>query len=477
MKKARSVSHVQFDISNKKSLKQLQKRAKFTYVDMYQGKEGRKYAAITKQRKFHDLLEKLSHPPLKIAEIAILGKNGFGAVATDDIPLLKGNKDVPLGIYWGKLEKEGKEGSSYIFTLSKHEIDACKYGNWTRFVNHSKNNYNVIAKQKTLVCGKNRLSYIEYALNKPVKAGQQLLVDYGPNYEFDRKHQIFLNPSNGVLSSNELFSRFQDVYEPVKGRLLDVCKKLIPHADKLFAPAHYMQILQGKAIYSATAKKHIPVELPVLVAAKNGSIGVDSKQAGVTALMLAAYIGNPSATSMLIKKYRANVEQQNIRTGHTALFYAVQGDATPTAKANIVKQLIDKGIDLTTQDRDGNTILHWCVLNKDLASLKFLFTYSKSKHEAFDVIEIHNRDEFDPITCAIANGEYKIASYLMQIFTKHFNSSVFDRRHNEWLLPIVKKIMRKTPVSSLKKTIKFLLENGVDQNQAARKVLLQYANE
>ena len=241
MKKFYQKTAVEFDINNQNDMRLLQKQANFTYTDQYLGKEGKRLNNVFKQSKFKQFLEKYRNPPLKVAQIAILGNHGFGVLATEDIKLSKGRKEKKLGIYWGELSHESSHLSPYIFTLSHREIDAKKYGNWTRFVNHSKGNFNVIANQKTAMISNKRLPYIEYALVKNVKAGEQLLIDYGPEYEFDKKHQIFLNPSTNSLKSSEIFKLYD--YVPIKGALLNVCRELIPNARKLYGPKNFVSML------------------------------------------------------------------------------------------------------------------------------------------------------------------------------------------------------------------------------------------
>lgn len=471
MKRVREEVCNEFNINNKKSLADLQKRAKFTYVNMYQGKEGKKYHGVLKHPKFQKFLQKLNSQPLEVAEIAILGKNGFGVLATENIQIKKGGRDRTLGVYWGKLVHEGKEDSPYIFTISKNEIDARKYGNWTRFVNHSKGNYNVVAKQKTFVSGKIRFSYIEYALIKSVKAGQQLLVDYGPNYEFDKKHQIFLNPSNGLLHSRELYVKHKEVYAPLTTSLAAVYRELIPDAMGLFGPVLFTQMLSGAIIQSAKNKNAFSAELPILRADKRGNILDDRKQSGITTLMLAAYIGNEKAVHALIKSCGANIEQQNTMDGHTSLFYAIKSKCSPIKKDRIVKMLIDADIQLSTQDKEGHTALHWCVEFGNLRLLKLIFSDRKSKANALEALDVQDRECLDPLAYALAKGQLEIAAYLMGIFKNRYKISYFHKRHNEWLLPVIKLILAEHNQNSLPPLMKLLMKNEFHNNAAAMLVL------
>jgi len=309
----------------------------------------------------------------------MLGKHGFGVLATEDLRIEKGKTTKSLGIYWGELSTNGGADSNYVFVVSKYEVDAEKYGGWTRFVNHSKGNYNVVALEKSFKLGKLRLPYIEYALLNDVKAGEQLLVDYGPDYEFDPKHQIFLNPSNNENNVADFYRSHRSHYCLLKGELLTVCQQLIPKAEKLYIPR--------SASYA---------ELPILQANKKGQLLQDRKQHGLTLLMLAAYLGKVKQVIALLQNDNVNVNQENANNGYNALFYALQSQVKPAIKKRIVTLLLNANINIETQDKNGLTALHWCAKLGLVSLLKLMLSNKHSKDEAKVALRLRDREGLTP---------------------------------------------------------------------------------
>lgn len=375
----------QYDISKSSDIAELERQANFNYIDRYQCQSGKRFKRIFKHPAFKKFLKKYEHPDILVAPIALLGKKGFGVVAAKDIKIPKKKETQPLGIYWGKLLLEASPNSSYIFMVSKYEIDANKHGNWTRFVNHSKGNYNVIAVQKSFNLGKLRLPYIEYALLEDVKAGDQLLVDYGPDYEFDPKHQLFLNPSNNALNVKEFYQQHRKVYKNIK----------LANNKKLLVPKY----------------AHVN-DFPILELDNQGKLLRDHLQQGVTLLMVAAYEGDTKQIRELLKNERVNINQENIKTGYNALFYAIHSKVSLAKQMNAVKLLLDAGIRIETQDKDGYTALHWCIKRNNLPLLKLIFTNKNSKEEASEALKIKDRKNLTPYQLAMADKNLDIALYL-----------------------------------------------------------------
>jgi len=121
-------------------------------------------------------------------------KIGYGVFAEEDIEL-----DDMIGEYTGELISSKKAqklmdqdpcGADFfmhtgaLHTLEKNNqptnlyVDAKKYGNFTRFINHSANpnidNFSIL--------GHDKLCHIIVVACRPIKRGEQLLIDYGPGY-------------------------------------------------------------------------------------------------------------------------------------------------------------------------------------------------------------------------------------------------------------------------------------------------------
>jgi hypothetical protein len=452
------MTNQRYDLKSKNDLARLEKRARFTYIDLYRGREGKKLKSLYAKKAFQDLLNKYPMPALHVCPIAILGGKGLGVVAAQDLEIPKGRQSKGLGIYWGELLLEAPETSSYIFTLSKQEIDARKFGSWPRFVNHSAADYNVVSFQRSHKIGKVRLSYIEYAIIKPVKRGEQLLIDYGPTYVFDSGHRLFLNPSNGALSFSDIYKLNEKHYSVLTGKALRVCKRLAPQVKKWYAPTALTMLLDDA---KARPRFKLDPVMPIIQAGSSGRVIDDAKQQGLSILMLAAYMGKVKTVETLLKRYRANVNQQNIRTGHNALVYTIEGDAGLSAKMKLIKLLIKSGANVSVQDHHGQTALHWCVKMRNLPLLKYICSISKSKDEVMDLINVVDDDDLCPITYAISLGEKSIAAYLLDIYQRHFRENFFNPRHNDWLLSIFKKVVTKRTATAMRM---MLLKKGLSKN-------------
>lgn len=478
MKYPRKKAPTEFDIHHRDGLSALQQRGKFKYVDRYEvgrslGKERKSFKRMMDTPVFLALQQKYINPPVKVAQIAVLGKQGLGVIATQDIILKKNQKTKNLGIYWGKLLREGEENSAYVFVVSKYEVDALRYGNWTRFVNHSKCNFNVIACQKTCVVGKVRLPYMVYALTKNVKAGEQLLVDYGPEYDFDKKHQLFLNPSNGSVPMAILFRLNKNQYSPIRGKLLMICRELMPNHDHFFGPTPY---LDTQRLSLTRHKKQffqdVSIDSAILAADKRGNILADALQSGITVAMLAAYMGNYSALQTLIKVFHANIEQQNLHNGYTTLFYAILSRAHLRIKKRMVTFLLSLHVTLSTQDIDGLTILHLTVAQKDLSLLKLFFSNKKIQSEVMESLDLLDRENRCPITYAISIGEIKLAKYLLNTFREYYGAVLFVSNQNDWFIPLITKIIQHYSYQNQPQMITLLMNNGLANNGKALRALM-----
>lgn len=443
-----------YQVGNMRDMSRLEKKANFKYIDRYTGKLSKKYKKVFKRPGFLRFITKLNQQPLVVAPIAILGKRGFGVIATEDIKIKPG-KIKPLGVYWGEYVKNAPATSKYIFTVIKDEVDARKKGNWTRFVNHAEHNANVTANLKYHGSGKKRLPYMEYGLSKSVKAGEQLLIDYGPEYEFDNNNQIFLNPSNGYLTFAEMYTAYKQDYQLLTGKLYTLCKQLLPTAEKLFIPK---------------LNKHTALELPIIAADKHGRIFPDQQQAGLTPLMLAAYAGDVKTVKSLLK-LEASLTDLHIWTGQTALFYAVQSKATPKYIHKIVELLLTKDTDIRQKDVNSKTILHWCIESGNISTLKAIFNNKRAKSNAIDALEVVDKDGYCPTLLALSKQDLETATSLIKMFNHNYKKTFFTSYHHPKLIPILKKIMKQYSKEKLQEMYKMFIRCRLSKHSTLARMI------
>lgn len=135
---------------------------------------------------FAQELKKAPMPPIELRWISDL--LGWGVFATKNIPNLHF-----IAEYEGILRKRsrGDDKNAYCFEYLIHPedpgpyiIDAQDQGGISRFINHSDN-----ANLATSLATFDNLTRIVLFSKRPIKAGEQLLYDYGANYWKYRKKQ------------------------------------------------------------------------------------------------------------------------------------------------------------------------------------------------------------------------------------------------------------------------------------------------
>lgn len=127
---------------------------------------------------FSQEIQKGSHPDLLISWVS--ERIGYGVFANEDL-----GKGVYIGEYTGivRKRKHGDE-NAYCFQYlvgddweSPFIIDAKEKGNYTRFINHShKSNLEPVSVYF------NGAMHIILITLQPIKKGEQLCYDYGPDY-------------------------------------------------------------------------------------------------------------------------------------------------------------------------------------------------------------------------------------------------------------------------------------------------------
>ncbi|KAG8157278.1 hypothetical protein KVR01_012986 [Diaporthe batatas] len=112
---------------------------------------------------------------------------GLGVFAATE--LLEG---AMLDQYLGELIPttlaETRDDDAYLFNIrgTRASSTAKEYGNWTRFVNHRCRTYNVEAV--SAICGGRRT--ITFRALRNIPQGEQLFIDYGPDYFGDKENFI-----------------------------------------------------------------------------------------------------------------------------------------------------------------------------------------------------------------------------------------------------------------------------------------------
>lgn len=114
---------------------------------------------------------------------------GLGLYSLQDL-----RKDEFIGLYTGEfIESDTNDGNkefltaylenSYVFNVSTHvTLDSILYGNKLRYINHGQNIF-INVDVKTVNVGS--MTYICFFANKDIKAGEELLFNYGGDYQLE----------------------------------------------------------------------------------------------------------------------------------------------------------------------------------------------------------------------------------------------------------------------------------------------------
>lgn len=172
-----SPTQLNFDNGGKRSLGDLLQTTKGKCLFHADAGHGQVCGPLCNTRVFH--AEKDHHNSLDLRETKDMG---IGVFTKQSIPA-----GTILGLYHGivrpydQLTPAQKRYSNFLFKHPQHGelyVDASDSGNWTRFLNHSCDPNCTFAR--ALRCGYMRVIYVR--TQRPIRAGEQLFVDYGRDY-------------------------------------------------------------------------------------------------------------------------------------------------------------------------------------------------------------------------------------------------------------------------------------------------------
>jgi hypothetical protein len=160
---------------------------------------------------------------------------GFGVFARKKI-----NQGEWIGIYCG-LKKAKGTGLPYYTYLGRKDCfeldtDAIMFGNFTRFINHADNPKRHDTLEPTLSYANltasiryiNGQHFIVFIAEKEIFPGEQLLVDYGPQYFSDDDDQIFICRDGKIV--NFRGKRIRHSFSKNKPLIQAMAKEGIPGA-------------------------------------------------------------------------------------------------------------------------------------------------------------------------------------------------------------------------------------------------------
>lgn len=340
---------IHYNLKNQASTKKFAESLNFTYMknDELDKKEG----ANEKQ--------------LIIAPVAKLNQ-GMGVFSTADMPYNAQHPKV-FGQYKGvriniKDLDLSEIDTSYYFDdperkNTHYRIDAKHQANWARFMNHCENP-NVQAEIKH-----NRVWFKQ---SREIKAGDQLFINYGHEYDFSEYDKFYLNTNDNWLSVADYYAHPTHAYAiyPIpstKNKITPIELGFDKTTTSICLPKLYRQMLAKKTIDNLDNPDwNLPIVGIKNVKAKKE---LTPKQPYTTLLMLAAYTGKFKLIETMIaaKNAKMNINLQQTYTGRTALYFVLAGNASAEVKIKMITLLLNKGANPYLIDFEGKNLFHYCA--------------------------------------------------------------------------------------------------------------------
>ena len=291
--------------------------------------------------------------PLHIAPVAVLTGSALnlGVFATQPI-----ESGQIIGHYMGNKISLNLHNQStcYLFEVDSKQnegIDASTIRNWTSFVNHSKATPNVQAYLEN--------NTIVYKTIRAITTHEQLLIDYGNNYDFRHvNHLRFLKSTDSSLESNEILTQNLVLYKKDPQLLSpNIANSLylptetyfkIPYFDDLMPFAIKPQLHEVNAVLIAVDKQKKP--LP------------QAQQENITALMCACITNRTELITYLLV-HGANPNNQSSILGHTALHLVITATLPIADKQIVIELLRSYGAKLDVCNKDNQSVLAFAALH------------------------------------------------------------------------------------------------------------------
>lgn len=272
--------------------------------------------------------------PLEIRNVYAIGGEK-GVFALEDIH----DTVKPLGQYMGEYTpSEGKlknPDSVYVFGTEKGDVDALEKRDWTAYVNHSPIP-NVRCER-----GPKR---IQFYASRIIKAGEQLLIDYGQVYfKVLGFTPLYLCAEDGEESDECKIIKYKEAYHP------KIISWTQPHLQSFFdtggldhdiyvVPRLFLAILNDDIQRVQSLLKESPLDICAYAVERIGNgfqVLPPSRQQHITPLMLACYCGHEEIIRVLVKA-GADLNRPMLQRGDTPLSLIVNSGYDNRSLANFI---------------------------------------------------------------------------------------------------------------------------------------------
>ncbi|WP_367606177.1 ankyrin repeat domain-containing protein [Legionella sp. W05-934-2] len=321
------------------------------------------------------------------------------------------------------LDSSDEANNHYAMRVGIRIVDAQFKGNFTRFINYSDTNDNVVFVEAT---SKGR-KIVKVMTTQSMNEGEQFLVDYNAYDERASKEYLFLNPEDNDESMTQFLQNHQQHYQLASVPKSKPCLALYQGEMLMMTPL-IQAMLSGKtlAFHWLETQSALPA---VLVNEMNQPFDNREKDT-LMPLMIAAAMGKTKYIQQLLD-HGARVDRQQNHSGKTALLFALFNK-----RVNAVVQLIQAGANCLVHDRKDNTALHHAIDLLNAKQFKQVFdAFLKQTDDRVRAYNFINQDDEDIVSFCIRQGKFEHLRILLEAYPDYFEDSLTrgtkcDRKSN-----------------------------------------------
>jgi lipopolysaccharide export system protein LptC len=364
-----------------------------------------------------------------------------------------------------------KQISAYAFELTRKSgpndcMLAHKKRSLAAFINHQTTDPNVHVDIKN--------QSIRFIASRNIFKGEQLRIDYGPDYEYE-EHMSYIPNTDNHLRRGKFLAEHIGCYHLIPFALKPHQKKALgTEFNHLMVPLFIFQLLKNKKIKHFTQyDKYLP-PLEVFNYSKKNlghEIYIPEHQQNITPLLLACALKNKIAIKKLIEDPDIDIFSKTIQD-KDALMILLNSVKSEKMFLQLSKPLLKilaknvKRIDYLGSDQNKSTALHIIIERNWYQSIKWF------NHKVF--FSVVDTQDYDPLMLAIARGKKESLKALFKLVyvKKHIKSLLLIREdindHNHYVL---KRALQDTPKKYYNDISKLILQ-AVKKNNAYEKIRL-----
>lgn len=277
------------------------------------------------------------------------------------------------------------------------------------FINHNTTDPNVIVEISNNV--------IYYKAKRHVKEGEQLTVDYGPDYDY-QDPLFYIHSTENHLRPGKFLATNIHYYHKIPIKLNAIQKQALQTQNDFVMLPEFLYALFKNDINTKIKLNEYEKRLPIIEISQfhntrnKYTIHAPQYQQHITPLMFACAEKNTSVIDILIKKHKVDVFAKTVHD-KDALIIALEYSESEKSFIKLTKSIIKKIVStIERTDTLASNYLKQSVLHM-LVDLEWCHAITLFNHKIFfDVID---GDGYDPLIAAIATGKIHSIKTLLKM--------------------------------------------------------------